>query len=414
MKARYGLTLIFIAHDLAVVKNVSDRVAVMYLGKLCEVAPPDALYDRAGPPVHRRCWPAIPVPDPAVRGPRPTWRPRRRPAVAGRPAERLPLPHPLPAGRSSGAPRRSPRCGRWARTTSWPATSRWSTAVARRSPSHGRLSGIAVSAVVLRGRPSTGRAPGAVQAARAKTRTRPRPRDPQAQSDRRRCRWAISTTGGEVAVRRDRRGGGRTRGQLAVYAYFGDRDGLAAEVYVHILERLDRSAPRTPRSTRRLRHRWSGGCMTLPRPTGPHGGVVSDPGRQHPRVAPAAADRAGANHPAVSRRPAAHGRLAAAWRRRRPRPRAHLGGGVVGMLESATFLTGARPRYRHRPARSLLRLPLVRPVEPRPPRHRAAPARDVRRGPRERRRSARSYLPIAKPGVSRRRRRQQYHATIVR
>ena len=44
MKARYGLTLLFISHDLAVVKNVSDRVAVMYLGRLCEVAPAETLY----------------------------------------------------------------------------------------------------------------------------------------------------------------------------------------------------------------------------------------------------------------------------------------------------------------------------------------------------------------------------------
>ncbi len=44
MKASYGLTMIFISHDLGVIKQVSDRVAVMYLGRLCELAPADALY----------------------------------------------------------------------------------------------------------------------------------------------------------------------------------------------------------------------------------------------------------------------------------------------------------------------------------------------------------------------------------
>jgi peptide/nickel transport system ATP-binding protein len=67
MKARYGLTLVFIAHDLAVVKNVSDRVMVMYLGKLCEVGVPDALYERPSHPYTAALLAAIPVPDPETK-----------------------------------------------------------------------------------------------------------------------------------------------------------------------------------------------------------------------------------------------------------------------------------------------------------------------------------------------------------
>ena len=66
LKARYGLTLIFIAHDLAVVKNVSDRIAVMYLGMLCEVAPSDDLYSRPLHPYTKVLLDAIPVPNPHV------------------------------------------------------------------------------------------------------------------------------------------------------------------------------------------------------------------------------------------------------------------------------------------------------------------------------------------------------------
>ncbi len=64
MKARYNLTLVFIAHDLAVVKNVSDRVAVMYLGKICEVADPDDLYAHPAHPYTSALLSSIPLPDP--------------------------------------------------------------------------------------------------------------------------------------------------------------------------------------------------------------------------------------------------------------------------------------------------------------------------------------------------------------
>ena len=87
MKARYGLTLIFIAHDLAVVKNVSDRVVVMYLGKVCEVGPPDQLYERPAHPYTAALLAAIPVPDPSIK-------PADRPALGGE----IPSPVAPPSG----------------------------------------------------------------------------------------------------------------------------------------------------------------------------------------------------------------------------------------------------------------------------------------------------------------------------
>jgi peptide/nickel transport system ATP-binding protein len=64
MKARYGLTLIFIAHDLAVVKAISDRVAVMYLGKLCEIGPAEQVFETPAHPYTSLLLQAIPSPDP--------------------------------------------------------------------------------------------------------------------------------------------------------------------------------------------------------------------------------------------------------------------------------------------------------------------------------------------------------------
>ena len=87
MKTRYGLTLIFIAHDLAVVKNVSDRVVVMYLGKICEVGTPDALYKQPSHPYTAALLAAIPVPDP-------NQRPEERPHLGGE----IPSPVAPPSG----------------------------------------------------------------------------------------------------------------------------------------------------------------------------------------------------------------------------------------------------------------------------------------------------------------------------
>lgn len=64
LKEQFNLTMLFIAHDLAVVEHICDRVIVMYLGRIMEVAPTKALYNRPNNPYTQALLSAVPKPDP--------------------------------------------------------------------------------------------------------------------------------------------------------------------------------------------------------------------------------------------------------------------------------------------------------------------------------------------------------------
>ena len=100
LQAELGLTMIFISHDLGVIRHVSDRIGVMYLGKLVELAPAEAFYERPLHPYSDALLSAIPLPDPDAQ--------RRNVVLEGDVPS--PLAPPLGCRFHTRCPRAQPRC----------------------------------------------------------------------------------------------------------------------------------------------------------------------------------------------------------------------------------------------------------------------------------------------------------------
>ena len=66
LQEKLGLTYLFIAHDLLVVRHISDRIAVMYLGRMVELADADEIYNHPLHPYSKSLLSAVPIPDPKI------------------------------------------------------------------------------------------------------------------------------------------------------------------------------------------------------------------------------------------------------------------------------------------------------------------------------------------------------------